>query len=112
MPQGLVDLLDRLGFVRHEDRAAAILAPFAPKRRDLFMGLLKTGNGQPDLSPVAEGSRNDTIHAQCYGRHVNHSDECARIDQETMQRAQASGLPEDEARSIIRSVHRTLGLGA
>ncbi|ADB10054.1 bifunctional DNA primase/polymerase [Bifidobacterium dentium] len=112
MPPSLVDLLDRLGFVRHEDRAAAILADFAPKRRDPFMGLLKTGNGQPDLSPVAEGSRNDTIHAQCYGRHVNHADECARIDRETMQRAQASGLPEDEARSIIHSVHRTLGLGA
>lgn len=77
----------------------------------MFAGLFDAHDGRPDLSPVAEGSRNDTIHAWCYGRHANHADECARIDRETMQRAQASGLPEDEARSIIRSVHRTLGMG-
>ncbi|KAB5827844.1 heavy metal transporter, partial [Bifidobacterium adolescentis] len=87
----------------------AMPAPTGAGRRDLFAGLLG-GDGQPDLSPGAEGSRNDTIHAQCYGRHVNHPDECARIDRETMERAAASGLPEEEARSIIRSVHRALGI--
>ena len=112
MPKSLLDLLDRLGFVKHEDKAAKILADVAPRGRDPFTGLLSASNGKPDLSPVSEGSRNDTIHAQCYGRHVNHPDECARIDSETIQRATASGLPESEARTIVHSVHQALGLGA
>lgn len=112
MPKSLLSLLDAYGFVKHEDRSAAILRAIAPRGRDPFTGLLSANAGQPDLSPVAEGSRNDTIHAQCYGRHVNHPDECARIDRETMERAAASGLPEDEARSMVRSVHQALGLGA
>ena len=112
MPKSLLALLDAYGFVKHEDKAAKILAAVAPRGRDPFTGLLSANAGQPDLSPVAEGSRNDTIHAQCYGRHVNHPDECARIDRETMERAAASGLPEDEARSMVRSVHQALGLGA
>lgn len=111
MPKSLLALLDAYGFVKHED-SAAILKAIAPRGRDPFTGLLSANAGQPDLSPVAEGSRNDTIHAQCYGRHVNHPDECARIDRETMERAAASGLPEDEARSMVRSVHQALGLGA
>ena len=112
MPKSLLTLLDAYGFVKHEDRSAAILKSIAPRGRDPFTGLLSANAGQPDLSPVAEGSRNDTIHAQCYGRHVNHPDECARIDRETMERAAASGLPEEEARSMVRSVHQALGLGA
>lgn len=111
-PRALLARLGDWGFIT--DKAAgwahpAMPAPTGAGRRDLFAGLLG-GDGQPDLSPVAEGSRNDTIHAQCYGRHANHPDECARIDRETMERAAASGLPEEEARSIIRSVHRALGI--
>ena len=112
MPKSLLTLLDAYGFVKREDRSAAILKTIATRGRDPFTGLLSANAGQPDLSPVAEGSRNDTIHAQCYGRHVNHPDECARIDRETMERAAASGLPEEEARSMVRSVHQALGLGA
>lgn len=112
MPKSLLTLLDAYGFVKHEDRAAAILKSVAPRGRDPFTGLLSANAGKPDLSPVAEGSRNDTIHAQCYGRHVNHPDECARIDRETVERAIASGLSEGEGRTMVRSVHQTLGLGA
>lgn len=113
-PRQLLAQLGAWGFITESGADWAnptIDRPAGIGRHDMFTGMFDTANGQPDMSPVPEGSRNDTIHAWCYGRHANHADECARIDQETLQRAQNSGLPEHEAQAIIRSVHHTLHQG-
>lgn len=111
-PKSLLARLGDWGFIT--DKAADWAHPAMPKpnyagRTDLFAGLLPS-NGQPDMSVIPEGSRNDTLYRQCFGRHVRYPQECERIDRETIQRAVESGLDPKEAEGIIRSVHKELNI--
>ncbi|PST47271.1 hypothetical protein CPA40_00055 [Bifidobacterium callitrichos] len=69
----------------------------------------KSVRNEPDMSPVAPGSRNDTLHRWTYGRLANHPDNAARIRDDLYQRGHASGLQDTELETIWRSVTRQLG---
>lgn len=68
----------------------------------------KESHGEPDMSPIPEGRRNDTLYRWGCGRHINHPTECARIDADLFERARISGLSEREAATILKSVHKAV----
>lgn len=94
--------LVRLGMVEGAGPKAHRTAPPMPR-------LFATGGGSPDMTPIPEGSRNDTLYRWGFGRHQHYPADCARIDADILQRASVSQLPEHEARAIIDSIHRTIG---
>lgn len=65
--------------------------------------------GRPDMSPVPEGQRNDTLHSWAYGRLKNYPEDKDRIMSDLFDRARISGLAESEAATIWKSVCRQLG---
>lgn len=71
----------------------------------------KSVRNEPDMTPVAPGSRNDTLHRWTYGRLANHPDNAARIRDDLYARGHASGLQDTELETIWRSVTRQLGGG-
>ena len=73
----------------------------APSRR---------GNGgRPDMTPIAEGSRNQTLHDWAYGRLINHPSNRERIERDLYERGRASGLQDAELRTIWQSILRHQG---
>lgn len=111
LPRDIARRLRQWGFISDK---ATDWAGGMPKR-DTVRATVSAGNpfsglanGLPDMMPIPEGQRNDVLHAWCYGRHVNHSDNCAAIDRETYERGTASGLDRKEITSIIASVHRAI----
>lgn len=67
-------------------------------------------HNDPDLSPIPQGSRDDTIFRQTVGRLTHYPNNKDEIIREEMDRATASGLSEQEARATIRSAIRNAGL--
>lgn len=63
----------------------------------------------PDMSPVAVGQRNQTLHDWAYGRLVNHPENEEQIHQDLFERGRLSGLPDGELISIWNSIKRQLG---
>lgn len=68
-----------------------------------------TGPGWPDMTPIPEGSRNQTLHDWAYGRLINHPDNQQGIEQDLYTRGHASGLKDPELRSIWHSILRHQG---
>lgn len=66
----------------------------------------RQGGGRPDMTPIAEGTRNDTLYRWGFGRWTHYPQERPRIEREIMERGRKSGLSEREIRSIITSIHR------
>ena len=66
-------------------------------------------SGRPDMTPVPEGQRNQTLHDWAYGRAVNHPDNLRQIEADLYERGQASGLKDDELATIWKSITRQLG---
>lgn len=66
------------------------------------------GSYRPDLTPIPEGERNNTLHDWLYGRLSNHPENLTQIVQDFYTRGVNSGLPEKELTSILRSVVRSL----
>lgn len=64
-------------------------------------------NGQPDLTPVPEGRRNDTLYRWAWGRLHNHEDNEASIHDELRLRGHVSGLGDAEIERIWQSVKET-----
>nr|UVY04875.1 MAG: bifunctional DNA primase/polymerase [Bacteriophage sp.] len=64
-------------------------------------------NGRPDLAPVPEGRRNDTLYRWAWGRLHNHEDNEANIHDELMLRGHISGLGDTEIERIWKSVKET-----
>ena len=64
-------------------------------------------NGQPDLVPVPEGRRNDTLYRWAWGRLHNHKDNEASIHDELRLRGHVSGLGDAEIERIWQSVKET-----
>ena len=64
-------------------------------------------NGRPDLTPVPEGRRNDTLYRWAWGRLHNHEDNEANIHDELMLRGHVSGLGDAEIERIWQSVKET-----
>lgn len=64
-------------------------------------------NGRPDLTPVPEGRRNDTLYRWAWGRLHNHDDNEANIHDELMLRGHVSGLGDTEIERIWQSVKET-----
>lgn len=64
-------------------------------------------DGRPDLTPVPEGRRNDTLYRWAWGRLHNHEENEAIIHDELMQRGHVSGLMDAELECIWRSVKET-----
>ncbi|MBT1162923.1 bifunctional DNA primase/polymerase [Bifidobacterium sp. SO1] len=106
----LVNWMTECGAIEDPNAKKADASPAASNPG--FLGLTRPsgnpGGGSPDLTPIPEGSRNDTLYRWGYGRHKAHPTECARIDGELIQRAVNSGLPEHEARQILTSIHRAV----
>ena len=71
----------------------------------------KSVRNEPDMTPVAPGSRNDTLHRWAYGRLANHPDNAMWIRDDLYQRGHASGLKDSELETIRCSVTRQLGGG-
>lgn len=63
------------------------------------------GGGRPDMKPIPEGARNDTLYRWGFGRHAKYPDNCASIDRDMVIRGRASGLKDREITAIIKSVH-------
>lgn len=64
-------------------------------------------NGRPDLTPVPEGRRNDTLYRWAWGRLHNHEDNEASIHDELVLRGHISGLGDTEIERIWKSVRET-----
>lgn len=64
-------------------------------------------NGRPDLTPVPEGRRNDTLYRWAWGRLHNHEDNEANIHDELRLRGHVSGLGDTEIERIWQSVKET-----
>lgn len=64
-------------------------------------------NGRPDLTPVPEGRRNDTLYRWAWGRLHNHEDNEASIHDELRLRGHVSGLGDTEIERIWKSVKET-----
>lgn len=64
-------------------------------------------NGRPDLAPVPEGRRNDTLYRWAWGRLHNHEDNEANIHDELVLRGHISGLGDAEIEGIWKSVKET-----
>ena len=64
-------------------------------------------NGQPDLTPVPEGRRNDTLYRWAWGRLHNHEDNEDSIHDELRLRGHVSGLGDTEIERIWQSVKET-----
>ena len=115
MPESLLKLLDEYGFVKHEPTPAERqLAAYTRRagRRDPMAGFLGESTGAPDMAPIPEGQRNQTLHDWAYGRAVNHPENWDAIRDDVMARGLKSGLKADEIRAITGSVARALGLEA
>lgn len=67
------------------------------------------GNGKPDMTPVPEGQRNQTLHDWAYGRAANHRDNWPQIERDLYERGHASGLKDQELETIWKSIMRQLG---
>lgn len=63
-----------------------------------------TRNGDPDMTPVPEGMRNDTLYRWAFGRYHNHPEERDRVRDELFQRGHDSGLADTELETIWNSV--------
>lgn len=115
MPKALLDLLDAYGFVKHElTPAERQLAAYTRRagRRDAMAGFMGESTGAPDMTPIPEGQRNQTLHDWAYGRAANHPENWTQIKDDVLARGLKSGLKADEIRTITGSVARALGLGA
>lgn len=66
-------------------------------------------SGRPDMTPVPEGQRNQTLHDWAYGRAVNHPDNLRQIEADLYERGRASGLKDNELATIWKSITRQLG---
>ncbi|WEV41623.1 bifunctional DNA primase/polymerase [Bifidobacterium sp. ESL0682] len=66
-------------------------------------------NGKPDMSPIPEGQRNQTLHDWAYGRLLNHPENRQNIRSDFFQRGRASGLKDDELVTTWNSIERQLG---
>ena len=64
-------------------------------------------DGRPDLTPVPEGRRNDTLYRWAWGRLHNHEDNEAGIYDELRLRGHVSGLGDTEIERIWQSVKET-----
>lgn len=64
-------------------------------------------HGRPDLTPVPEGRRNDTLYRWAWGRLHNHEDNEANIHDELVLRGHVSGLGDAEIERIWKSVGET-----
>lgn len=64
-------------------------------------------DGRPDLTPVPEGRRNDTLYRWAWGRLHNHEDNEANIHDELVLRGHVSGLGDTEIERIWKSVKET-----
>lgn len=58
-----------------------------------------------DMSPVPEGSRNETLSKWVYGLLINHPDDARDIEDALMERGRASGLGRQELETIWRSAY-------
>jgi hypothetical protein len=64
---------------------------------------------RPDMTPVPEGQRNQTLHDWAYGRAANHPDNLRQIEADLYERGHASGLKDNELATIWKSITRQLG---
>lgn len=78
-----------------------------PMPKPAAVGMGASRNGRPDLSPVAEGRRNDTLFRWAWGRLHNHEDNEANIHDDLMLRGRISGLGDAEIERIWKSVKET-----
>ncbi|KFI49769.1 bifunctional DNA primase/polymerase [Bifidobacterium biavatii] len=115
MPAGMVSWLKAHGYVEGEtpttvkpDGARPVM--MRTRYRSTRMAG-KSVRNEPDMTPVAPGSRNDTLHRWAYGRLANHPDNASRIRDDLYQRGHASGLKDNELETIWRSVTRQLNGG-
>lgn len=65
-------------------------------------------HGQPNMSVITPGERNDTLYGWASGRHIHYPQDCARIDQDVIERGTASGLSVTECKDIVKSIHNKL----
>lgn len=71
-------------------------------------GVAGNSEGEPDMSPIPEGRRNDTLYRWGYGRWKNHPEDGERIARDIMERGRISGLPERETLQIVKSVRSSV----
>lgn len=62
------------------------------------------GTGRPDMSPIPEGQRNDTLHSWGYGRLIHYPDQLQVIHDDLFARGRMSGLADGEIESIWKSL--------
>lgn len=74
------------------------------------MPVSRRTRNRPDMSPIPEGQRNDTLHSWAYGRLMHYPEDKDRIMADLFERARISGISESEADTIWKSVCRQLGV--
>lgn len=98
----MVEWLRRNGYVQNKEKAK----PPVFKPKTMFRPETK---GEPDMSAIPEGQRNDQLHAWAYGRYKNHLENKLSIEADVYDRGRVSGLRDDEIATLWGSVLRELG---
>lgn len=118
LTQPMLEWLEAHGYLDHElpetytgldgeEHHGRRRAKPAPERRPGHVAPTVSHNGasHPDMTPIPEGARNDTLYRWGFGRHSKYPDNCPGIDRDMAVRGRASGLKDREITSIIKSVH-------
>lgn len=72
------------------------------------LGMPGSPEGEPDMSPIPEGRRNDTLYRWGYGRWKNHPEDGERIARDIMERGRISGLSDRETLRIVKSMRSSV----
>lgn len=117
MPPTMVEWLQDNGYVEGTEAQPRTVVP--AKRADVSLSsvdrLLADGpisggkSGRPDMSPIPEGRRNQTLHDWAYGRLLNHPENRENIRADFFERGHASGLQDGELITTWNSIERQLG---
>jgi hypothetical protein len=114
MPPAMVAWLEANGYVdgvepSPQPRPGAGRGPGVSSLGALLAGPATRSNGTPDMTPVAVGRRNQTLHDWAYGRLANYPGNADAIKRDLFVRGHASGLGDAELSAIWGSITRRLG---
>lgn len=124
IPEASVEIcrwLEAIGCI--EGKEPTRITPAAPrhqlpasKREPIRLSLAQVMAGDdqprrqpsPDMTPVPEGQRNQTLHDWAFGRALNHPENWPAIESDLYARGHASGLQDSELATIWKSITRQL----
>lgn len=124
LSKSLIRWLDNTGCIEKPQQQATLQAPVQQPQSTGELSSLEAliasahgeytstdGSHKVDMSVIPKGRRNQELHDWLYGRLKNHPDNTVNIVNDFYVRGRASGLPDNELDSILKSVNRAISQG-